>query len=141
MNKFLDTYDKLEYVDYKEDCTSYVFSLDELNKEGFSIGEVYNLFESWIKTIQPDKAVSIIIYSDSKSKNDCLNLFGTFLSIFSKQITTDLKEGEKRLAPRSWIMNQTFADIITMKRFLNYQSKIRYLQIKLKRKGRSLAAL
>lgn len=141
MNKFLDTSDKLNYVDYSGACQDYVFDLDQLPKEGYSIQEVYNLMEQWSDTIVPGTAAHIVIKSDTKGKNDCLSLFYTFLSIFSKRITTELKEGEKRLAPRTQIMEATSVDLVTMKRFLNYKSKVRYLQIEVTRKGKSLAAL
>ena len=65
MNKFLDTSDKLNYVDYAGACQDYVFDLDQLPKEGYSIQEVYNLMEQWSDTVVPGTAAHIVIKSDS----------------------------------------------------------------------------
>ena len=141
MIKFLHTTGGLEYVDYNESREVVVFDLDELPKHGYSIAEVYDLFERWSKQVTPCTAARIVLKSETKSKNDCLNLFITFTSIFSKIQTTEQKEGERRLAPRTQIMDETSVDLVTMKRFLNYKCNIEYLQIELFRKGKSLAAL
>ena len=97
--------------------------------------------EGWVNLIKPTKAARIVVTTKTKGKTDSLNLFFTFASILSKAITNELKEGEKRLAPRTQIMEQTSVDMITMKRFLNYVCDVEYLQVELIRKGKSLAAL
>ena len=141
MNRYLHTTDGLEFVDYDGPREVWVFDLDELPKKGYSISDVYDLFEGWSKSITPCTAGRIVLKSETKSKTDCLNLFFTFMSICSKQITGEQKEGEKRLAPRTQIMDDTMVDLVTMKQFLNYKCMIEYLQVELYRKGKSFAAL
>ena len=141
MNKFLHTVGGLDYVEYNGDLTTYTFDLDELPARHYSLEDVYNLMEGWVNLVKPTKAARIVITTKTKGKTDSLNLFFTFVSILSKTITGELKEGEKRLAPRTQIMEQTSIDMITMKRFLNYVCDVEYLQIELIRKGKSIAAL
>ena len=141
MNKFLHTTGALEYTEYDGSREIWVFNLDELPRRNYSIEDVYNLFEGWVKNIVPCTAARIVLSSDTKSKIDCMNLFLTFNSILSKAITHEQKEGEKRLAPRTEIMDETSVDVITMKRYLNFNCDIEYLQVELFRKGKSFAAL
>lgn len=141
MNKFLHTTDALEYIEYTGNREIIVFNLDELPRRKYSIEDVYTLFEGWARSITPNTATRIVLTSDTKSKVDCMNLFLTFNSILSKFITHDLKEGEKRLAPRTEIMANTSVDMVTMKRYLNNVCDIEYLQVELYRKGKSVATL
>lgn len=141
MNKFLHTVGGLDYVEYNGNVDTYTFDLDELPARHYSIEDVYNLMEQWVSTINPGKAARIVVTTKGKGKQDSVNLFFTFTSILSKGLTRALKEGEKRLAPRTQIMEQTSVDMITMKRFLNYVCDVEYLQVELIRKGKSIAAL
>ena len=141
MTKFLHTTGALEYVEYEGDREIWVFNLDELPRRDYSIEQVYNLFEGWVKDIVPCTAARIVLTSDTKSKIDCANLFLTFNVILSRAITHEPKEGEKRLAPRTQIMEETSVDLVTMKRYLNNKCDIEYLQVELFRKGKSAAAL
>jgi hypothetical protein len=141
MSRYLHTTGALEYVEYDGECEVWTFNLDELPKTKYSIQEVYDLFEGWASQVNPCTAARIVLTSGDKSKDDCINLFLTFASVLSKAITTELKEGEKRLAPRTEIMDATTIDFVTIKRFLNYKSNIEYLQIELLRKGKSIITL
>lgn len=143
MSDFLNTTGALSYGPYEgnQPISYYIFDLDELPKKGYTLNDVSALCEKWANQIVDNEAVSIKLISNTKSKEDCIMLFLSFCSTFSRIKTNGAKDGERRLAPSESIMLQTCVDSITMKRFLNNKCTIPFLRINVYRKKKLLAAL